>query len=135
MQLNRKDFQLLNRLLGFWVSKGLVTEEQSVLLRRSIQEKQTGWAASSSFMLFIAWCFCGVLAAAAVLMDEKLITFILQLFDTSAFVKSAGFAAIAFAAFAMGLRTRKRMPDRIYSRESFYFLGVFTGCSIRLVSW
>ena len=100
-----------------------MTEEQSALLKQSVEEKKTGWQLLARYA-FYCMVFCGVLAAAAVLLDEKLIAFILKLFDTSAFVKSAGFAMAALVVFVMGYRAGKRMPDRIYSRESFYFLGV-----------
>ncbi|MET4696562.1 hypothetical protein [Endozoicomonas lisbonensis] len=123
MQLNRKDMRLLNQLLSFWVDRALLTDEQSALLRQSVKEKKAGWQLLARYA-FYCTIVCGVLAIAAVLMDEKLIELLLKLFDASAIVKSASFAIAAVLVLYFGHRFGKKAPGRFYTRESFYFLGV-----------
>ena len=123
MQLNRKDRRLLNRLLSFWVDGALLTAEQSIRLQQSVQEKKTGWQLLARYA-FYCTIVCGVLAITSVLMDEKLIEFLLKMFDASAMMKSAGFAVAAVLVLFFGYQFGKKAPGRFYTRESFYFLGV-----------
>lgn len=123
MQLNRKEFRLMNQLLNFWVSNGLLSEELSGHLRQSVKEKESGWQLLARYAFYCMVC-SGVLAIVAVLMDDKLIAFLLELLNASAWLKSVGFFVAALVAFTAGYRASKTVPDRIYGRESLYFLGV-----------
>ncbi|MCW7555513.1 hypothetical protein NX722_23385 [Endozoicomonas gorgoniicola] len=123
MQLNRKDRQVLNQLLNFWVDKELLTSEQSARLQQSVTVKKTGWQLLARYA-FYCTVVCGVLAIVAVMMDDRLIELLLKLFDASAMVKSAGFAVAAALVLSLGYRFGKKAPNRLYTRESLYFLGV-----------
>ena len=123
MQLNRKDMQVLNQLLNFWVDKELLTSEQSARLQQSVTVKKAGWQLLARYA-FYCTVVCGVLAIVAVLMDDRLIELLLKLFDASAMVKSAGFAIAAALVLSLGYRFGKKAPNRLYTRESLYFLSV-----------
>lgn len=128
MRLSRKDFQLANRLLGFWEERSLISPEQSQALRHSIERRSIAWHSLATYA-FYCTLLSGFLAIVAIALDEELLALLLKLFDASSMTKSAGLAFMALLVFGFGYQFGLRHLDRLYSRESIYFFGVLLAAS------
>jgi hypothetical protein len=123
MILSTTDARVVRRALAEWERDGTLTAAESTRLAGSFRTAGFNWQrlARYSFRFAIA---CIVIAVGAVLTDSLLLTWIGRIFTAPAAVRAAGFAALAAGLFAFGARRRARMPEKRYSTEAVFFLGV-----------
>lgn len=123
MQVSKKEGKLLVQALREWESSGLLGSGQANELRGSLDITSFDWkrVAKYSFWMAIA---CIVISVSAVLADRWLLELFERIFAAPASVKCAVFAIIAGLLYGAGLRRSRKHPEKLYSNEALFFLGV-----------
>ena len=123
MIFNKKKGKFLQGIIGRWADDGTITQETAAHLRQSFSIRPFDWKKLAKYSLWIAIA-CLVIAIGSVLADSALLQLLRLLFDAPDGVRCLGLALFAALVFYFGLSRRRRKPDRIFSNEAIFFLGV-----------
>jgi len=125
MQLSKKEAHIVKKAVKTWVEDKIITDEMSKTLLGSYQVTQFDWkrVAKYSFWLAIASIIISITAALA---DEWLIALIAKIFTAPDIVKCISLALVSSALYYLGIRRKGRFPEKRYSNETIFFLGVLT---------
>lgn len=125
MQVNKKKGKILNMALHQWAEEGVISSEDAARLSHSIQINPFDWKRLARYSFWAA-IICGLTAITAILTDDFLVRFFRELFTTPPAIKSLFFAALSGVFYFGGIRRKKRFPEKIYSNEALFFLGVIS---------
>lgn len=119
----KRQYRLLMQAILRWRQDGVISTEIAETLRRSVAPARFDWrrVAAYSFVIAIA---CLVIAVAAAVADRFLMELLARLFSAPAAIKSLALAAVATLVFAWAVTRRARAPQKIYSNEALFFIGV-----------
>lgn len=123
ISLPRKQHGIVTRVVDQWRDSGVIDDETSSRLTASISIASFDWQRTARYAFIVA-IFCVVIAFGAILADKVLMELLMRIFNATAAVKSAFFAAVSAAIFWYGLFLRKKHSHRVYGNESVFFLGV-----------
>ncbi len=123
MQLSKKEAHIVKNTIKQWTDDGVITQEQSGTLANSFTVSSFDWkrVAKYSFWLAIS---CIVIAVSAALADEWLIALIERIFTAPDIIKCLGLALLSAGLYYIGIRRKRNYPEKLYSNEAFFFLGV-----------
>lgn len=125
MQVNKKKGNILNMALRQWAEEGVITAEDADRLSHSIQINPFDWKRLARYSFWAA-IICGLIAITAVLTDDFLVRVFRELFTAPPAIKSLFFATLSGVFYFGGIRRKKRFPEKIYSNEAQFFLGVIS---------
>jgi len=119
----RRQHRLLVQAIERWRQDGVISADIATSLRGSIAAARFDWkrVAASSFIVAIA---CLVIAVSAAIADQWLMALLARLVRVSALGKSLAFAVAAVLVFGWALSRRARAPEKVYSNEALFFVGV-----------
>lgn len=119
----KRQHRLLSQAIERWRTDGVISRDIAETLRGSIVPARFDWkrVAGYSFLIAIA---CLVIAVSAAVADRFLMDLLARLFSASAVAKSLAFAAVAALVFVWALARRARAPEKTYSNEALFFVGV-----------
>ncbi len=123
--LSKRQHRFLAETIRWWREAGVIGEDVADALGRSVTPVPFDWKRLARYSLVIAVA-CLVVAVGAILADKALMRLLIRLFDAPAAVKSLAFAALAAAIFRHALRRRAAAPQKLYSNEAIFFVGVLT---------
>jgi len=130
MEINRKQGEFLKQIIQYWESEKLISSDVADNLKNNISVRPFDWGKLAKYSFWIA-IFCGIIAVGAVLADEILIELITMFFTSSDTGLAVFFALLASYVYYLGIKKRKKTPEKILSNESIIFGGVlFTAVSI-----
>ena len=121
--LARRQHGVVTRVIERWRRDGTLDEGTAARLAGSIGIAPFEWQRTARYAFIVA-VVCVVIAVGAVLADDVLMALLLRIFNAPAIAKCAGFAAVSAAIFRYGLVRRAKHPQRLYSNEAVFFLGV-----------
>lgn len=130
MQLSKKEARIVKNTIHEWTQDNIITSDVSNTLLGSFQVTPFDWkrVAKYSFWLSI---FCILISVSAALADEWLIQMIQRIFTAPDIVKCIGLAILSSSLYFLGLYRNQKHPEKIYSNEATFFLGVLaTAASI-----
>ncbi|HEX5056548.1 MAG TPA: DUF2157 domain-containing protein [Gammaproteobacteria bacterium] len=123
MQVSKKEGRILGGAIANWLEAGLISEEESRKLKNSYEVISFDWkrVAKYSFWLAIS---CVVISITSALADRWLVDLFKKLFNAPDSVKCLSFAIGSAVLYYIGIKRRDKSPEKIYSNEAFFFLGV-----------
>ena len=123
MQVSKKEGRILSTAIQKWLDAGIISGQESQKLKHSYEVTPFDWkrAARYSFWLAIS---CIVISIASALADEWLVELFKRLFNVPDGVKCASFAMLASFLYFLGFKRKGRFPEKIYSNEAIFFLGI-----------
>ncbi len=128
--LDKQESEFTDGMISFWEQEGLMSAEQAHALRNSYETRGFDWMRLAKYSFWVA-LVCGAIAVASLLVNDAVLNWLKQLYDTPDIMISilAGVAAAGF--FFTGRRRELRYPKQIFSNEAIIFTGVlFTACCI-----
>jgi hypothetical protein len=123
MIFNKTQGKFLHGVIDQWVNDETIPQETAELLRQSFSVRPFDWKKLAKYSFWIAIA-CFVVAVASVLADQALLRMLRLLFDMPDGIRSLSLALFAAGVFYFGLSRHRRKPDRIFSNEAIFFLGV-----------
>ena len=123
MKVTKKERRFLERVLADWARLGLLDSAQQSALNDSLEKKTFDWQRLARYAFWGALA-CILISAGAVIMDERLLAIIEDLFNSPPAIKSLFFFGLSLVIFWAGLGLRRRNPERVFSLDAVYFLGV-----------
>ncbi|MYL82177.1 DUF2157 domain-containing protein [Desulfovibrio aerotolerans] len=123
MQVSKREAKFLRRAIVEWQHTQRLDPETAQRLTDDIAVIPFDWKALGKYS-FLLSIICIIIALVAVISDDYLRELLHVLFNAPPLAKCAGMAATAGAIFTFGLRRRGKYPDKSFSNEAIFFLGV-----------
>lgn len=123
MQLSKKEARIVKNAISAWTDDKVITPEQSETLQDSYEISQFDWKRVAKYSFWLA-IFCIVISISTALADEWLIALFKQIFNAPDIVKCIGLGLFSAGFYYLGVSRRNNYPEKIYSNEAFFFLGV-----------
>ena len=124
LNIDRQEGEFLNDAIAHWEKNHLVDAEQAEKLRNSYEVKGFDWMRLAKYSIWVA-LFCGAIAIGSLIVDDAVIKWIKNLYDTPDIVISILSAVTAVGLFYLGRKREKQYPEKVFSNEATIFLGVF----------
>ncbi|MDR0777357.1 MAG: hypothetical protein LBE81_12080 [Azonexus sp.] len=123
MIFNKKQGKFLLDVIDEWVAKETVSQEIAASLRESFTIRPFDWKRLAKYSFWVA-IICFIIALASILADRALIALLEQFFTAPAAVRCLILAILAAGIFYLGLARRRKHPERVFSNEAIFFIGV-----------
>jgi hypothetical protein len=124
LNIDRQESEFLNDTIAHWENQNLVDHAQAEMLRNSYEVKGFDWMRLAKYSIWVA-LFCGAIAIGSFIVDDAVINWIKNLYDTPDIVISILSAVTAVGLFYLGRKREKQFPEKVFSNEATIFLGVF----------
>ncbi|MES2061267.1 MAG: DUF2157 domain-containing protein [Bacteroidota bacterium] len=124
LNIDRQESEFLNDAIAHWEKNYLVDAEQAEKLRNSYDVKGFDWMRLAKYSIWVA-LFCGAIAIGSLIVDDAVIKWIKNLYDTPDIVISILSAVAAIGLFYLGRKRERQYPEKVFSNEATIFLGVF----------
>jgi hypothetical protein len=128
LNIDRQESEFLNDTISHWEKNHLLDATQAEKLRNSYEVKGFDWMRLAKYSIWVA-LFCGAIAIGSLIVDDAVINWIKNLYDTPDIVISILSGIVAAALFYLGRRRERLYPEKIFSNEATIFLGVFCTAS------
>lgn len=130
MKVSKREYRVASKMLDYWQDQHLVDKTLRQKMQDSMKFKSFDWQGLARYAFWSA-VSCTLIALVAVLLDDKLMALIKQLFNAPLLVKSGFFLVLSALVFGWGFKIRQQAPRRVFSYDTLYFLGmVGIACSI-----
>lgn len=124
LNIDKQESDFLNTTISHWEKHHLVDARQAETLRNSYEVKGFDWMRLAKYSIWVA-LFCGAIAIGSLIVDDAVINWIKNLYDTPDIVISILSAVTAVGLFYLGRKREKQYPEKVFSNEATIFLGVF----------
>jgi hypothetical protein len=131
MIFNKTHGKFLLDVIGQWEDEKTIPPETAALLRHSFSIRPFDWKKLAKYSFWIAIA-CLMIAVGSVFADRALLRLLKLFFDMPNGVRSLGLALLAALVFYAGLCRRREKPERFFSNEAIFFLGVLL-CAASIV--
>jgi len=130
LNLDRQESEFLNSTIAHWEKEHLLDAEQAEKLRNSYEVKGFDWMRLAKYSFWVA-LICGVVAVGSLIVDDAVINWIKNLYDTPDIIISLLSGVMAAGLFYLGRQREKQYPERVFSNEAVIFTGVLsTACCV-----
>ena len=123
MKLTRKNARILKAAILSWIEAELVPQDQGRRLMESIEVVRFDWKRLAKYSFWVA-IICIIIAVGAVIADDFLMQLLARLFNAPEMVKCLFSATVAVCFYYLGLKRKKQWPEKLFSNEAVFFLGV-----------
>ena len=123
MQLTRKKAKTVQAAIDSWVDGQTISPEQGQTLSKSIEVIAFDWKqlAKYSFRFALA---CIIISVASIIADDVLRKLLARLFTAPDWAKCITSGVLAGVLYFLGIRRQKKTPEKTFSNEAIFFLGV-----------
>lgn len=125
MKLTRKKAKIVEDAVREWETAGVIKSKQAQTLLQNCEVIPFDWKRLAKYSFWIA-IICIVTAIGAVLADQLLLRLLARFFNAPAMLKCAIFAGLAIVIFYLALRRKRMRPEKVYSNEAIFVLGVIS---------
>ncbi len=125
MKVTKKNFSIILEALSQWRELNHIDENQFQSLKASLEPIPFDWKKIAQYSLWIG-IICLFLSISAIIADQFLIELIQKIFHSSHLFKMIVFIFMAVVFYGVGTVQKRKMPERIYSLEALYFLGLLS---------
>lgn len=130
MRLTKKKGTFLEAVIQHWRAEAIITHEESKRLLDSYEVVEFDWERLARYSFWIS-LICIIIAVVSILADEALMKLLAKIFRAPDMIKCLYFAVIAAALYYLGIKRKKSKPEKVFSNEAIFFLGVLaTAASI-----
>lgn len=123
MIFNKTQGSFLHDVIRQWENNEVVPQETAELLRQSFSIRPFDWKKLAKYAFWVA-IICFVIAIGSILADEALLRLLAVLFNMPDSLRCLGLAFLAALVFYFGFSRCRKKPERIFSNEAIFFLGV-----------
>ncbi|MCL2076495.1 MAG: DUF2157 domain-containing protein [Betaproteobacteria bacterium] len=123
MLFNKKQGKFLLEVIDKWVAEETIPQETAARLRESFSIRPFDWKRLAKYSFWIA-IICLVISVGSVLADSALRALLAFFFYAHEGIQSLSLALLAAGVFYLGLTLRRKNPERIFSTEAIFFIGV-----------
>lgn len=123
MKVTRKKAKLLSSVIHGWVADGVLSHELGEKLIESYEVVSFDWKRLAKYSFWISLA-CIVIAVGSIVADKALMDLLARIFQAPAIINSLFFVLVASAFFYLGIRRKKKTPEKVFSNEAVFFLGV-----------
>lgn len=125
MQLSKKEARIVKNVIRTWAEEKVVSQEQSSTLLDSYEVTDFDWKRVAKYSFWLA-IVCIITSISAALADEWLIALVKRIFTAPDLIKLFFFFFLSAGLYFLGIHRNRIYPEKIYSNEAFFFLGVLT---------
>ncbi|GAA5194799.1 DUF2157 domain-containing protein [Ferrimonas gelatinilytica] len=125
MKVSKREGETLDKAIAQWRNQGVISEPLSQQLKASYQVTTMDWERVAKYAFWLAIA-CIVTALFSLLADRWLMSLFTKLFEAPDSVKCLLFALLSSILYFIGLKRRRRQPEKRFSNEAILFLGVAT---------
>jgi hypothetical protein len=130
LNLDRQESEFLNSTIAHWEKEHMLDAGQAEKLRNSYEVKGFDWMRLAKYSFWVA-LICGVVAVGSLIVDDAVINWIKNLYDTPDIIISLLSGVMAAGLFYLGRQREKQYPERVFSNEAVIFTGVLsTACCV-----
>jgi uncharacterized membrane protein len=130
MKLTNRQGRFLHKAIAKWQADGVITEQEADKLNNSFTTQSFDWKKLAKYSFWIA-VVCALIAICAAVADDYIIHFIERIFESSNVALCIALSLLAGVFYFLGLRGRKKNPEKEFSNEALIFAGVlFTAGAI-----
>jgi len=123
MKVDREKSEFLDEMIEQWQDQGFITEETSQKLRRSYEAKDFDWLRLAQYAFWVALA-CGVIALGSLLIDNTILDYLKNLYNTPNIVISLISAGIAAWLYILGFKRKKTKSQLKFSNEAIIFSAI-----------
>lgn len=123
MKIDQEKSDFLDEMLNHWQEENLLSPDDVKKLRNSYETKSFDWRRLAQYSFWIAMA-CGVISLGALLIDNKVLNYLEQLFTASDVMISILSAAGAAALYYFSFQRKKLKSHLVFSNEAMVFTAV-----------
>lgn len=123
MKFLKKEAGTVHTAIHGWADEGVITGEQAEKLHGAVQIISFDWRRLARYSFWGA-IVCILISVGSVVADDALRKLLSALFNAPDIVKCLFFASVAVALYYVGVRRKRKHPEKRFSNEAFFFLGV-----------
>lgn len=123
MRLTKKKAKVVQSAIENWVEEQLISQDQGQVLIGSYEVVGFDWKRLAKYSFWIA-LICIVISVGAIISDKYLRELFARFFHAPAMIKCLIFGGVATLFYACGVKRKARSPEKVFSNEAIFFLGV-----------
>ena len=123
MRLTKKKARIVASAIEAWMEEKLLSREQGQRLLESYEVAEFDWKRLARYSFWTA-IICIIIAVGAAIADDFIRQLLAQLFNAPDSVKCLITAGIAAIFYYFGVQRIAESPEKVYSNEAIFFLGV-----------
>jgi hypothetical protein len=128
LNLDKQEAEFLEKTIRTWESEGIVDKETSQKLQSSFEVKGFDWRRLAQYSFWVAVA-SGMVAIASLIIDDAVLKWLEELYDTPDIIISIISAILASLLFFEGNKRKRKYPERVFSNESIIFFGILLTAS------
>jgi hypothetical protein len=125
VKINKRYGKFLSNTIHYWEDNSIISPDEANKLRNSFEVNSFDWKRLAKYSFWIS-IICIIIAVSAILVDQVLMELLKKIFNAPDIIKCFSLAALSTAFFYLGLRRRSKYPNKIFSNEVIFFLGVLS---------
>jgi len=123
MKLTKKKEKFLTSIIHEWIDQKVLSEDDGSKLLKSYEVVTFDWKRLAKYSFWIS-LICIVIAVSSIVADKVLMELLAKIFRAPDSVKCLFFAVVAGGLYYFGIKRRAKRPEKIFSNEAIFFLGV-----------
>jgi hypothetical protein len=130
VQLPRNKLRIARQTVDALVQEQVIDPGTAARIHENLQPLRFDWKRLAQYS-FVAAIVCAMISVVALLADKMIIAFVERvaalvekLFRLPYAYRSIACAVVSAAVILLGLKLRRRHPEKIYSNEAVFFVGV-----------
>ena len=123
MRLTKNKARIVRAAIDAWVEEDVISQDQGRMLSESYEVVSFDWKRLAKYSFWIS-IICIVISIGAILADKFLMELLAKIFHATAIVKCLASAVVAGVIYYIGVKRKFRKPEKIFSNEAIFFLGV-----------
>ena len=130
MRLTKKKAKVVESTIEAWIERKVISQDQGKMLLESYEVVGFDWKRLAKYSFWVS-IICIVTSVGAIVTDDYLRALLAKIFNAPAIIKCLGTSIIAALIYYYGVKRKVKKPEKIFSNEAIFFLGVLaTGVSI-----
>lgn len=123
MRLTKKKAKIVKSSIEAWIKENIISQEQGKMLLESYEIVGFDWKRLAKYSFWVS-IICIIISVGAIVADDLLMEILTKLFEAPEIIKCLVTAIIAALIYYFGLRKKNNQPEKVFSNEAIFFLGV-----------
>jgi hypothetical protein len=123
LRLTKKKAKLVKEVIQHWIAENIITSEEGNKLLDSYEIVKFDWKRLAKYSFWIS-LICIVIAVGSIIADKVFMELLAKIFRAPDIIKCLFFAVVAGGLYYLGIKRREKRPEKIFSNEAVFFLGV-----------
>ena len=132
MQISKKKGYILNEALITWRETNVISEAEFQKLKNSYEVTSFDWKRLAEYAFQIA-IICTIISLASILHADWAAELLRRLFNMPISGIFLFLTLLSIILFFVGIKRKRKYPNKIYSNEAIFFLGVVTTAASILI--